>query len=98
MHVIDHEPHFWFLFEQEDALLLDINCNHGPVGYSVMIQLNAEETSEYSLKGHAFLNVLAQAVQDSGPGGGYQLRDLSAALARESLVAVNAWRAARNEG
>ena len=96
MHVIDHEPHSWFLFKEADALLLDVNCNHGPVGYSVMIQLNAEEESEYSRKGHDFLNWLAQAVQDSGPGSGYQLRDLTATYAKESLAAVNEWRAAGN--
>lgn len=96
MHVIDNEPHSWFLFKEADALLLDVNCNHGPAGYSVMIQLNAEEESEYSRKGHAFLNWLAQVVQDSGPGHGYQLRNLSATYAKESIAALNEWRAAKD--
>jgi hypothetical protein len=96
--VIDHEPHAWFFFKGENALFLDVHCNHGPVGYGVMIQLNAEEESEYSQKGHAYLNWLAQAVQDSGPGQGYQLRDVSAAYSKESMAAVNAWRAALKSG
>jgi hypothetical protein len=95
MHVIDHEPHSWFLFKAEEALLLDVNCNHGAAGYSVMIQLTAEEAAEYSRGGHVFLNGLAQAVQDAGPGSAYQSRDLSASLAKESLAAVNEWREAR---
>jgi hypothetical protein len=97
MHVIGHEPHAWFLFQAEEALLLDVNCNHGAAGYSVMIRLNAEEASEYSSGGHAFLNGLAQAVQDAAPGNGYQSRDLSASFAKESLAAVNEWRTARND-
>jgi hypothetical protein len=48
MQVVDHEPHAWFLFKEGNAFLLDVNCNHGPVGYCVMIQLTAEEESEYS--------------------------------------------------
>jgi hypothetical protein len=76
--------------------LLDVNCNHGAAGYSVMIQLSAEEESEYFQKGHAYLNWLAQAVQDSGPGRGHQLRDVSASYSKESLAALNEWRAAQN--
>ncbi len=92
MQVVDHEPHAWFLFKEGDALLLDVNCNHGPVGYGVMIQLDAEEEAEYANKGHAYLDWLAQAVQDAGPGSSYQLRDISAAYSRASIEAVNAWR------
>jgi hypothetical protein len=96
MQVVDHELHAWFLFKEGDALLLDVNCNHSPVGYGVMIQLSAEEESEYSQKGHIYLNWLAQAVQDSGPGRGYQLRDASAIYSKESMLAVNEWRAGQS--
>lgn len=96
MQVVDHEPQAWFLFKEGNALFLDVNCNHGPVGYGVMIQLSAEEESEYSQKGHTYLNWLTQAVQDSGPGRGYQLRDVSAIYSKESMAAVNTWRGAKN--
>lgn len=86
MQVVDHEPHAWFLFKEGNDLLLDVNCNHGPAGYSVMIQLSEEEEAEYSKKGHAYLNWLAQAVQDSGPGRGYQLRDVSTTYSKESIA------------
>jgi hypothetical protein len=94
--VVDHEPHAWFLFKEGNALLLDVNCNHGAVGYDVMIHLSAVEESEYSQKGHTYLNWLAQAVQDSGPGCGYQSRDVSAIYSKESMAAVNAWRGVQN--
>jgi hypothetical protein len=95
MQVVDHEPHAWFLFRERDMLLLDVNCNHGAAGYGVMIQLNAEEESEYLGEGHAYLNGLAQAVQDSGPGRGHQLRDVTAVYSEESTAAVREWRAAQ---
>lgn len=76
--------------------MLDVNCNHGPAGYSIMIELSAAEESEYAQQGHAYLNRLAQAVQHAGPGGGLQLRDVSASYAKESMAAVDEWRAAQN--
>jgi hypothetical protein len=95
MRVVDHEPCAWFLFKAGDTLLLDVNCNHGAAGYGVMIELSSGEEFEYSQGGHAYLNRLAEAVRDSGPGRGYQLRDVSATHLQESIAAVNEWRAAR---
>ena len=35
MKVIDHEPGLWFLPGDDDRLFLDVNCEHGAVGYDV---------------------------------------------------------------
>lgn len=91
--VIDHEPHAWFLLREDGALLLDVNCSHSAAGYAVMIQLSAEEESRYALEGRDYLDWLASAVQESGPGRGYQLRDVSAQYAQETTRAVEEWRA-----
>lgn len=53
MKVVDHEPHAWFLFEEGDSIFLDVNCDHGAAGYSVMIELSAEEALRYVLNGRA---------------------------------------------
>jgi hypothetical protein len=95
MQVADHEPHAWFLFTEGSTLFLDVNCDHGAVGYCVMIQLNDAEELEYFQKGRSYLNRLAQAVQDSGPRQGYQLRDVTAIYSKESMAAVNEWRASQ---
>jgi hypothetical protein len=95
MQVVDHEPQAWFLFQEGNALILDVNCNHGAVGYGVMIQLSAEESSEYAREGHAYLNRLAEAVQDAGPGRGHQLRDVTAVYSKASTAAVREWRASQ---
>ena len=93
MQVVDHEPYLWFLFKKGNALFLDAYCSHGPASYSVLIELSAEEQAEYSQKGHAYLDRLAQAIQNSGPGRGYQLRDVTRVYLKESTDAVNEWRA-----
>jgi hypothetical protein len=95
MQVVDHEPHAWLLFKTADVLLLDVNCSHGAVGYDVMIELSVAEEAEYLQKGHAYLNGLAHAVQDSGPGSGHQLRDVSAVHSEASTAAWMEWRAAQ---
>ena len=92
MQVVDHEPGAWFLFKESNTLFLDVHCNYRAVGYSIMIQLRAQEESEYSQKGHAYLNSLAQAVQDSGPRQGYQLRDVTACYSKAAMAALNEWR------
>ena len=93
--VVDHEPYAWFLFKSEEDLLFDVNCNHSAVGYSVTIRLSAEEASEYAHEGHAYLNRLSRAVQNSGPGGSHQLRDVSATYSKEAMQAMREWRAAQ---
>lgn len=96
MEVIDHEPHFWFLLRKEQGLFLDISCNHGPAGYDVLIELNVAEEAQYLKKGRNFINLLAQAIQDSAPGvrnslSVYQNRNVSAQYADEVNVAVKKW-------
>ena len=97
MHVIDHGPHSWFLFRDGEDLLLDVYCDHGMISYSVLIPLTAAEAAEYASQGHAAADRLSQAVQDSGPGGAYQRRNITAARGAETLAAVQAWRAAGGE-
>ncbi len=91
MQVMDHEPQAWYLLKFEHQLLLDVNCNHGPVGYSVLIRLNPDEQADYSLHGHHYLNQLAEQVQNTGPGQTYQLRDVSTKYAQATLEAIKQW-------
>lgn len=97
MHVVDHEPHAWFLLGEGDALLLDVNCSHGPAGYDVLIRLTADEASGYAREGRAHVDRLAQAVQNAGPGRGHQLRDVSATHSDEVMAAIREWWATRTD-
>jgi hypothetical protein len=67
MEVVDHEPAVWFLFEREGGLFLDVNCSHSAFGYCYMIQLSAEELSEYEKGGHEYLGKLAHEIHYSAP-------------------------------
>lgn len=92
MHVLDHAPQAWFLLGEAERLLLDVNCSHGPVGYSVLLALTPEETAAYARDGAVYLTRLAQAVQEAGPGSAYQRRDLSATLGAAVVAAIQRWR------
>ena len=68
MRVIDHEPSSWFLVRDGLRLLLDVNCSHGAVSYSFLMELNAGEMQAHATRGHDFLSELAERIQGSGPG------------------------------
>jgi hypothetical protein len=93
MQVIDSEPAAWFLFEDGADLFLDVNCSHSAAGYSVLIRLLPEEVADYRAAGRSSISRLADRVQDSGPFGSFQQRDVSSVHGDASMEAVRAWRA-----
>ena len=97
MEVIDHEPHAWFLFREEDRLLFDANCNHNTVGYSYTIKLSPEEINKYKNGGHEYLNNLAYDIHYSAPVSNgsnsiYKGRDLSDKYSDKLIKAIKSWR------
>ena len=97
MKVLDHEPQWWFLLEDEGALFLDANCNHSFVGYDFLLRLDAEETAKYRTEGRAYISWLADAIQNSAPilegsKSKYKGRDLSKDYSERVTEAVNQWR------
>jgi len=98
MQVLDHEPNRWFLLQDGEALLLDANCSHGPVGYSFLMALDAKETARFRTEGRGFLSDLAESVHMSNPGARgspspYRVRRLPAERDAAVTAAVLAWRA-----
>lgn len=99
MQVIDHQPHAWFLLEDDNGLLLDVECHHGAVSCSVLIRLNEEELAEYRREGHAYLDRLAQAIHYSAPilaisTSPYKARKLPPSrYADKVLQAIRCWAA-----
>ena len=103
MKVVDHEPHSWFLFEENHSLLLDVNCNHSAFGYTYMIKLSPEETIEYKALGNEYLNKLANDIQYSAPilknsNSIHKGRDVSQKYSKKSLAAITKWRKKNNNG
>jgi hypothetical protein len=98
MTVIDHEPQWWFLLEEDGALFLDTNCNHGAVGYDFLLRLSSEEQRRYAHEGRAFISRLATEIQDSAPilrisTSRFKGRDVSKDYADKVTKAVESWRA-----
>jgi hypothetical protein len=91
MEVIDEGLQLWLLFKREDELFLDVSCDHSAVGYSVLIRLKPEEEAAYARDGRAFLDRLAQEVQDRGPHSSQQRRNLYT-LSYETEKAFEEWR------
>jgi hypothetical protein len=98
MRVLDHEPQAWTLFGERGALYLEASCKHGHFGFSVLIRLDAQETTDYCVDGRAFLARLAKAIQDSrtgvrGNASPYQARDIATLYSDKIAAAVEAWEA-----
>jgi hypothetical protein len=97
MRVIDCEPQWWFLLEEDGRLFLDANCSHSFVGYDFLLQLNAEELKAYAHEGRAFISRLATEIQDSAPiakvsTSRFKGRDLSRTHSDKVTKAVESWR------
>lgn len=96
MRVIDAAPQWWFLLEENGSLFLDASCNHSFVGYSYMIELNADERDQYLREGREFLNQLATSIQDSAPilevsTSRFKGRDVTRVYADQMARAIDAW-------
>ena len=59
MDVVDHEPAAWFLLADGDAMFLDVNCEGNAAGYSLLIELTADEHRAVVLEGHAAADRIA---------------------------------------
>lgn len=103
MDVLDHARAAWYLLSDGDALLLDVNCNHGAVGYSVLIELTAAERARWEQDGRDYLDVLSHEIHFSAPIVGnplvgepspYRARDLTRTRSGEVSDAVRRWREA----
>jgi hypothetical protein len=96
MQVIDHEPYAWFLMCEGDQLLLDVACNNGPAGYSVLIPLDASEHAKVQAGGHEYVDQLANRIQGSAPlvrgsMSVYSERDVSRSRGEDVLAAISDW-------
>lgn len=98
MIVLEHEPQWWFLLQDGERLLFDVNCSHSAVNYSWLMALNAEEAAKFKASGRAFLNELAEEVQWSAPGvhgstSAFLGRNISQAFGKAVTEAAEEWRA-----
>ncbi|MEG0984226.1 hypothetical protein [Algoriella sp.] len=63
MKVIHHEPLFWFFIKDKNSFFIDVNCSHSFFGFTVLIELDEIEVSQYRIQGKQYLNDLANNIQ-----------------------------------
>ena len=62
MDVVDHEPAAWFLLADGEDLFLDVSCEGLAAGYSLLLELTADERRAIVLEGHAAADRIALEV------------------------------------
>ncbi|WP_374582852.1 hypothetical protein [Pseudoduganella sp.] len=97
MKVLDHEPQWWFLLEDEGFLYLDVNCNHSFIGYDFLLRLDASEAARFQIEGRGYISWLASDIQNSAPiltnsSSAYKGRDLTSEYSTRVTAAVQQWR------
>lgn len=98
MKVLDHEPHWWFLLEEDGALIVDANCSHSFSSYSFAIQLNPDEVAQYRSQGRSYIGELATGIQDSAPilkesRSAFKERNVTEQYSDRIMAAIGEWKA-----
>ncbi len=93
MVVVDHQPHDWFLLQDEQGFVLDVNCNWSAVGFSVVLRLTDEEAGLMETQGREAVAGLARSIQHSPSG--FADRSGGPSLEREAYAAILRWRASQ---
>lgn len=100
MKIIDHEPQFWFLFEEQSELYFNVSCNHSFTGYDFSLQLNEAEKGEYIKKGRDYLNWLGEDIHNSAPlleGTRYRQRKALDEIEARINIAITQWQKSSDE-
>ena len=90
LQVVDHHPAAWFLLREagsgDDELYLDVSCDIGAVGFSVLVKLSDAERAVYREIGRDFVESLAETIANRP--NDYRDRDLTRSLCGEVHAAV----------
>lgn len=90
MKVIEFKPLAWFLVENDGELYIDVNCQSGFSGFSVVVQLNASEKMHYKNRGIRFIENLGSVIAEkSDYNHPRNIKDKS--LIDEVYKAILAW-------
>jgi hypothetical protein len=96
MKVLDYEHYSWFLLQEGEDFILDVNCNHSFIGYSLVMKLSHEEIARYQTEGRNYLSWLAHEVHYSAPivnpNSPYKSRDISKDYSQKITDTIVAWR------
>ncbi|VTU28041.1 hypothetical protein H4CHR_02121 [Variovorax sp. PBS-H4] len=60
MEIIDSKPQGWFLLQDGNDLLLDVNCSYSAVSFDIVVRLTPGEAQAYGVEGRSFVSRLAE--------------------------------------
>ncbi len=89
MQIVSHRPQDWFLGDEDGVLFLDVGCNHGAFGFSVLVRLTDAQASRYEAEGSPFVDSIARDIQNGGPSA-FEL-DIGREWNQRFHAAVMAW-------
>jgi hypothetical protein len=93
--VVQHEPASWYLLREDGHHYFDINCSQSASSFSILLQFNEDEESEYHALGRIFLDYLAAKV--SYWSSRYWSRNLIGVLAEGAHEAEANWQRAHQD-
>jgi hypothetical protein len=91
MRVVSHEPGFWYFLGKGNKCYLDVNCSLLLVDVSILVELSAEEYSEYQARGREALQNFAMRISRSPKD--YFGRNADEQVQKEALEAIKEWQA-----
>ena len=89
MRVVSHERGFWYFLEKGNKCYLDVNCSLPLVDISILVELSAEECSEYQARGRKALQSFAMRISSSPKD--YFGRNADERVQKEALDAIKEW-------
>lgn len=101
MRVLHNRPHAWFLLEDGNELILDVNCNYSFVGYSFAMLLNQRERNRFREEGTEFIDDLADQINQSAPiaiasTSKFKSRKVEDSFTEQISAAIAIWNAQNN--
>lgn len=95
MQLIEQEPHFWELYQQQEQYFLSIAVDMSSVVSCWDIQLNSHEISDYKIQGRASIEGLSKQFIDETYRGNFsnlESRKVSEQEKAAMQVAYQDWR------
>ncbi|HEX6748251.1 MAG TPA: hypothetical protein VF092_13225 [Longimicrobium sp.] len=98
LYVREFRPRAWFLLgdqERAEDWYLDVNCDQGAAGFSLLVKLSETEREEHRVPGRVFIEYLAARIA-AWPEQ-YRDRDLTREMGGEVTDAIVKFKQARTD-
>lgn len=98
MNLIEIEPHFWELYQDQEQLYLSVSVDNSAVTYNWDLHLTAQQTESYQRQGREYIVDWAKQIVAAVFRGDFsfvQTHEASSAEKAAILTAFKQWRIAQ---